>query len=162
MVTEIVAKCVSNSGLIWRGPRPELASDSRVLREKYGITSMLDLQGDWWETLTPAANKREYAGWCSGIRSTRIALNSFLPPHRDDVELALRIISQYEINGVLVKRLYVHCRRGVDRTGFVIAAFRMRHEGWTYDAAVAEMKSMGFHPWYFYWLPRLKRDWSRR
>ncbi|MEY2863434.1 MAG: hypothetical protein RLY58_1141 [Pseudomonadota bacterium] len=44
--------------------------------------------------------------------------------------------------------LLVHCRHGADRTGTMVAAYRMVVQGWSADAALAEMKEGGFgyHP----------------
>lgn len=40
--------------------------------------------------------------------------------------------------------MYVHCAQGRDRTGMVIACYRIRM-GWTNKDAIAEMQSFGFH-----------------
>lgn len=42
------------------------------------------------------------------------------------------------------KKVFVHCRLGDDRTGMMIAAYRMAEEGWTAEEAMTEMKSFGF------------------
>jgi tyrosine-protein phosphatase SIW14 len=42
------------------------------------------------------------------------------------------------------KKVFVHCRLGDDRTGMMVAAYRMAEEGWTADEAMNEMKSFGF------------------
>jgi tyrosine-protein phosphatase SIW14 len=42
------------------------------------------------------------------------------------------------------KRIFVHCRLGDDRTGMMVAAYRMAEEGWTADEAMNEMKMFGF------------------
>lgn len=145
------------SPYLWRGARPDGPTQINALKAS-GVVHMLDLQGDWWETLTSAANHREMDGWLLNLPSTRIALNSILPPHRDDVGFAHTVMA----GSIELRRpLYVHCRRGVDRTGYVIAAWRMSREGWSYERAVGEMIQNGFHRWYFYWLPRLRQDWSR-
>jgi len=39
--------------------------------------------------------------------------------------------------------VFVHCKRGADRTGAVIACYRMEHDRWKNDQALAEAKSMG-------------------
>jgi tyrosine-protein phosphatase SIW14 len=41
------------------------------------------------------------------------------------------------------KKVFVHCRLGDDRTGMMIAAYRMA-EGWSADDAMLEMKAFGF------------------
>ncbi len=52
--------------------------------------------------------------------------------------------------------ILVHCHHGKDRTGMVVAAYRMKYQGWTYDDAVAEMNSYGFSGFFTSWLPLLK------
>jgi tyrosine-protein phosphatase SIW14 len=42
------------------------------------------------------------------------------------------------------KKVFVHCRLGDDRTGMMVAAYRMAEEGWTADEAMIEMRSFGF------------------
>ena len=43
------------------------------------------------------------------------------------------------------KKVFVHCRYGDDRTGMMIAAYRMAVQGWTPDEARREMQKFGFH-----------------
>lgn len=42
------------------------------------------------------------------------------------------------------RKIFVHCRLGDDRTGMMVAAYRMAEEGWTADEAMNEMRSFGF------------------
>ncbi len=42
------------------------------------------------------------------------------------------------------KIVFVHCRLGDDRTGMMIAAYRMADEDWTADEAMREMRKFGF------------------
>jgi protein tyrosine/serine phosphatase len=39
----------------------------------------------------------------------------------------------------------VHCRFGEDRTGVMVAAYRIAQQHWTAEQAVQEMYSFGFH-----------------
>lgn len=41
-------------------------------------------------------------------------------------------------------KVFVHCREGIDRTGMLIAAYRMTAEGRTAAQAMAEMRTYGF------------------
>jgi tyrosine-protein phosphatase SIW14 len=52
------------------------------------------------------------------------------------------------------KPVLVHCQRGADRTGAVIAAYRVIVQGWSKDEAIAELKKggYGFH-WYYLNIP---------
>src|SRR5262249_30736808 len=42
------------------------------------------------------------------------------------------------------KKVFVHCRLGHDRTGMMIAAYRMAEQGWTAKEARKEMEAYGF------------------
>jgi len=42
------------------------------------------------------------------------------------------------------KKIFVHCRLGDDRTGMMIASYRMAVEGWSADDAMLEMQHFGF------------------
>ena len=42
------------------------------------------------------------------------------------------------------KKVFVHCRLGDDRSGMMIAAYRMAAEHWSADDAMLEMKHFGF------------------
>jgi tyrosine-protein phosphatase SIW14 len=44
------------------------------------------------------------------------------------------------------KKVFVHCRYGDDRTGMMVAAYRMSVEGWTAEEARREMDQFGFKP----------------
>ena len=45
--------------------------------------------------------------------------------------------------------VFVHCSRGVDRTGVVAAVYRMEVDGWSEAEAEAEMEAFGFHEVWF-------------
>jgi len=42
------------------------------------------------------------------------------------------------------KKIFVHCRLGDDRTGMMIAAYRMGQQGWTAKQAMQEMHEFGY------------------
>ena len=42
------------------------------------------------------------------------------------------------------KKVFVHCNTGIDRTGMMVAAYRMAVEKWTADEAMREMEAFGF------------------
>lgn len=41
---------------------------------------------------------------------------------------------------------FIHCTHGEDRTGLIVAAYRVWKEGWTKEDAEKEMFLKGFHP----------------
>jgi protein tyrosine phosphatase (PTP) superfamily phosphohydrolase (DUF442 family) len=46
------------------------------------------------------------------------------------------------------KKIFVHCNTGIDRTGMMVAAYRMTEERWTAEEAMNEMKAFGFSPFH--------------
>jgi protein tyrosine/serine phosphatase len=57
--------------------------------------------------------------------------------------------------------VFVHCRQGQDRTGIVVAAYRMRQQQWPLASAEAEMQDFGFNDlWVGF--TRFIRDYGRR
>jgi tyrosine-protein phosphatase SIW14 len=53
------------------------------------------------------------------------------------------------------KKIFVHCRLGDDRTGMMVAAYRMAEEGWSADEAMNEMRTFGFTRSHHYICPGL-------
>ncbi|OIQ67634.1 hypothetical protein GALL_507870 [mine drainage metagenome] len=47
--------------------------------------------------------------------------------------------------------MLIHCTHGADRTGTVIALWRIIYQGWSREAALAEMTQGGFG-FYLIWL----------
>ena len=43
------------------------------------------------------------------------------------------------------KKIFVHCRLGDDRTGMMVASYRMAREGWSAERAEKEMEKFGFN-----------------
>ncbi len=52
------------------------------------------------------------------------------------------------------KKIFAHCQRGAERTGVMVAAFRMASEKWTPQQALDEMETFGFRG---FWFRRLKK-----
>src|SRR6202158_3669455 len=53
------------------------------------------------------------------------------------------------------KKVFVHCRLGDDRTGMMVAAYRMADEGWTANEAMLEMQHFGCTRAHHFICPRL-------
>lgn len=54
------------------------------------------------------------------------------------------------------KKVFVHCRLGDDRTGMMVAAYRMAEEGWSAEEAMQEMRHFGFTRAHHFICPRLE------
>jgi tyrosine-protein phosphatase SIW14 len=55
------------------------------------------------------------------------------------------------------KEVFVHCRLGEDRTGMMIAAYRMAAEGWSAEDAMREMHEFGYRGIHHLMCPGLAR-----
>jgi protein tyrosine/serine phosphatase len=78
----------------------------------------------------------------SELRLEEISFKSWHPENEDVVRF-LRIATTPALQPVLV-----HCRHGSDRTGTMVAIYRIVVEGWTKAQAIDEMVNggFGFHP----------------
>jgi len=75
-----------------------------------------------------------------GMKYVNIPLRPFSAPSKEDVDRALALLDANES-----ERVYVHCHEGRDRTGTVIACYRIEHDHWDNQRALAEAKKYGIH-----------------
>ena len=45
--------------------------------------------------------------------------------------------------------IFLHCRRGADRTGTLVAMYRIARQGWSVDAAYDEARNTGMRWWHY-------------
>ena len=78
-----------------------------------------------------------------GIRYVQIPLHAGLfgasPPSREEVARFLSVVSDSSLRPV-----FIHCKRGKDRTGAMAAIYRIEACGWGNEDAIREMLSFGF------------------
>jgi len=67
---------------------------------------------------------------------------SFKPWHMEDEDV-LEFLSVVTDPGF--QPVFVHCAEGVDRTGCMVAVYRMCVDGWDVEEAIEEMHRFGFH-----------------
>lgn len=94
----------------------------------------------------------QIAGDAHGIRVYCLPLGFFLPPSLHELKTAARFVDSRATN-----LIYVHCQSGVDRTGVVIAAYRILYCDYTPRQAAREAIEQGMHVWYYWWLLQLWR-----
>lgn len=127
---------------LYRGPSPILPEDWRQLAS-VGVNFALDLETGSRLFLDGNPLQEQLLAEKMAIRSFSLPLGEILPPARCELQDSYDFIQTHP-------NTYVHCKAGVDRTGMVIAYYRIR-QGWVPARAIREMWSMGMHPWYFYW-----------
>ena len=72
-----------------------------------------------------------------GLNSYRLRAKQW-HPENEDVVRAMKVILTPEYQPV-----FVHCQAGKDRTGLVVAVYRILVDGWSVDDAIAERKTFG-------------------
>lgn len=75
----------------------------------------------------------------TGLQYLRIAAKPWHPEEEDLLEFLKALHDPAN------QPVFVHCMQGSDRTGYMVASYRMIDQRWTYDEAVAEMNRFHFH-----------------
>ncbi len=91
-----------------------------------------------------------------GMTFISIPLNYWNLPKPETVEHFLGLIDD-SVN----HPIYVHCLHGSDRTGILLAIFRMFRQGWSFSQSYDEMRKCGFHRFrlqnFKWWLRKFSR-----
>ena len=79
-----------------------------------------------------------------GMNFVYIPLSAWRGPSQNDVDAFLSVADTKDRAPI-----FVHCLHGQDRTGAMIAMYRMEHDGWSEQRAYDEMLNNGFHRVFF-------------
>ena len=82
-------------------------------------------------------------------------LNNWFEPKNSQVKAILTFIEDPKNQPVIV-----HCQRGADRTGTIVAVYRISHDNWTAKQAIDEAKKFDFGWWQF-WMRDYINDYYR-
>jgi tyrosine-protein phosphatase SIW14 len=116
---------------VYRGGQPSDLGFQELA--KMGVTTILDLREP---DSRSQAEKRTVEA--AGMKYVNVPFYGISTPPPAQVANALSVLNNKD-NGTV----FVHCRRGSDRTGTVIAAYRVSHDGWQNAKALAEAKGYG-------------------
>jgi uncharacterized protein (TIGR01244 family) len=116
-----------------------------------GIKTVINLRGEDERT-----RDEEIAANAAGLRYFSVPLPGFRRPKDSQVEKILGLIGDSHNWPV-----FVHCRHGEDRTGIIIAAYRISQDGWSAEQAKEEAKRHGMSRFQF-WMKDYIGDYYKR
>lgn len=115
---------------MYRGEQPSSAGVKSL--QQLGVKSVLSLRSF-------ASDRLKVKN--SDVKRYQERVNTWVMSEGELIE-ALELLMKSE------KPVYIHCKHGSDRTGTIVAAYRIVFENWSKEDAIAEMlqAKYGFHP----------------
>jgi tyrosine-protein phosphatase SIW14 len=117
---------------VYRGGQPTNAGFTSLAA--LGVKTIIDLRPPG-EHSTPAEARTVEA---AGMHYINVPMSGVATPANADISKVLALL-----DGSTDGPVFVHCRRGADRTGTVIACYRIEHDRWANEKALNEAKSLG-------------------
>jgi uncharacterized protein (TIGR01244 family) len=122
---------------LYRGAQPLTGGMKEVAA--LGIKTVINLRGE-----DEGTRAEESEAKAAGLRYFSVSLPGFGRPKDEQVERVLALINDSQNWPV-----FVHCHHGEDRTGTIIAVYRITHDGWTSEQAKKEAKRYGMSRFQF-------------
>ena len=124
---------------VYRGAQP--TDDGFRYLAKLGVKTIVDLRepGD-------RAKAEERVVTSAGMKYVNVPMTGLTPPTEAETTRILDMLEDSTTGPV-----FVHCLRGADRTGAVIAAYHISHDKWDNARALKDAKA---HSMSFFQIPR--------
>lgn len=113
------------TGGLWRGAWPSVSTLNKLRVQ--GIKIVVNLCEE--------RNQNNLVTMCNLI-PFNISIKDTETPMPDQVSFFCYLVAAYQ-------NVYVHCEEGIGRTGCVVAAYRVKVQNWTPEAALKEAESFG-------------------
>jgi uncharacterized protein (TIGR01244 family) len=133
---------------LYRGAQPKVDGIQKLAA--LGIKTIVNLRAE-----DERSRAEESEARAAGLRYFNIPMEGLSRPKDEQVERALAII-----NDAANQPVFVHCKRGADRTGTLIAIYRIMHDGWSSEDALREAKRYGMS-WMEFGMKDYVKDYSR-
>lgn len=118
---------------VYRGARP-LDAGLLYLADS-GVRTVLDVEDDDFAVAEEQAVAEKL-----GLQFYSTPMSGFWTPHQKQVNQSLAILANQSL-----RPIYIHCLHGQDRTGLLVALYRVFYESWTPAKAWTEAETLGFH-----------------
>jgi protein tyrosine phosphatase (PTP) superfamily phosphohydrolase (DUF442 family) len=122
---------------VYRGAQP--TDEGFQYLAKNGVKTVIDLR-----EADERSQSEEAVVTAAGMNYVNVPMTGLTPPTEPEITRILGILEDDSAGAV-----FVHCQRGADRTGAVIAAYRIDHDHWDNDRALSEAKSDGMGSFQF-------------
>ena len=116
---------------LFRGGEPTAAGLEELAA--MGVKIDIDLRGSG-EGVDTERHEAEKLG----MKYVNVPMSGFGAPSNEQMDRVLSLLLQNES-----LTTFVHCRRGKDRTGTVVACYRVAHDTWPNERALKEAKQHG-------------------
>ena len=128
-----ITNCARVNDSVYRGAQPNGEGIKSLAR--LGVRTIINLRmtNDIWFA-------EEAEARAMGITYTNVPMSGIGRPTDEQVAKVLLIIE------TSTAPVFVHCQHGADRTGTIIACYRIRHDKWPSKQALQEAKEYGMSP----------------
>jgi len=121
----------------YRGRQPQY-EDFSTLRQM-GVKTVLDLRGG---RIHKPREKRHAEA--AGLQYISIRFSGVWEPHDEQVAQAVKVLENPANWPV-----FIHCSRGYDRIGLVLACYHIDHDHWTNQHALDDARQLGLNRFEF-------------
>jgi len=129
---------------LFRGGQPQVGGYARL--KAVGVRTVVNLRYE-----RALGQAEEAAAKAAGLQYFNVPMYGLVRPTQAQIARALALIGDPRNQPV-----FVHCQRGADRTGAVVACYRIAHTRWTAERAIQEAMGYGM-----LWLEIAKRSFIR-
>jgi tyrosine-protein phosphatase SIW14 len=141
-VERLSIRGVENAGKIsdflYRGAQPR--GDGYDELKKLGVAIVVDLRNSKPVKRDGGETREQVKVEAAGMRYVEIPTSAFFGPSQVQVATFLQLLRDNE-----KQKIFVHCYFGDDRTGVMVATYRIAMDHWTSDEAYNEMRAYHFH-----------------